>query len=816
MVQSDPAPLQQPVPRRRRSDRYLEQEQAPAAQPASSFRTQPADAQTSQWPQQAPRMPRSPRSQRLEAQQAASAQQPRRMPQPAAQQQTVPEKAAQPQAAPHSPRQLQPSVSSTAHPRQPMPAQPVPQAQQQPNMSNTAHSRQPMPAQPVPQAQQQPGMSNTAHPRQPMPAQPVPQAQQQPGMSNTAHPRQPMPTQPMGNTLYPQPMPGSRQSPYPAGHTVHPGQSMGNTVPPRQQAAYAQQSMPPAQYHTQPPTQMRQPSGYGWEGAAAPGYYGQQQGQAWQQTGYGQQVYATGAVGHGSMSDTFTDPSQSIPTVGESSLQGYDNGRGGGWMPPWFPWKTMVAVVVLVALLVGVVTGGRAVMEQNRIRNYVAGYNDRFCEGVYVDGIHLGGMTQQEGVEAVTEQAQRRNNEWYVRLTYQGSTVVELNAAQLGMRVDVFDALRLAWQQGHGSNDMYERQAAMEQLIADPYYGETVLPSGDTSVVDTVLEDLRSRVYRAPQDAAILDFNPDLTYPFTFQEEVVGVSLNIESLKEQIYRMVSTMESGELELKLDTLMPSVTLAQLQQSVALRADEYTLISTTSTENRTNNIKRAFELISGTVLRPGDVFSFNGVVGKRTVERGFFSAVEYQYNKEVEGIGGGVCQASTTMYLAAVAANLQITKHTPHSMEVGYTTFGKDATVNMDGKQIDFCFMNNTEGNIYIVASVQSDRSIDKNHKIARVRIYGPYLGDGVSYKLQAEEIEFLPRETEIRKDTKGEYDVTYTDEQVVTAEGRDGHVTQSYRVKYQNGVEVERVPLYTDTYKASPTVIYVGTQERWDY
>ena len=255
---------------------------------------------------------------------------------------------------------------------------------------------------------------------------------------------------------------------------------------------------------------------------------------------------------------------------------------------------------------------------------------------------------------------------------------------------------------------------------------------------------------------------------------------------------------------------------MRASVALRADEYTEISTRSTDDRNKNIKRALEKISGTVVKPGDTFSFNTVVGRRTEANGFYPAVEYVYGKEEMGIGGGVCQVSTTMYLAAVAANLQITKHTPHAMEVNYTDFGKDATVSWEGdRQVDFAFKNNTDGNIYIVASVQFDRSISK-YNITRVRIYGPYLGDGVRYKLEAEEIEFIPRTEEIKKDTKGEYDVTFTDEQVVVSEGRDGHVTQSYRVKYQNGVAVERTELFKDTYKPSPRVIYQGTQERWEW
>ena len=683
----------------------------------------------------------------------------------------------------HAPVPPQQASRRTSSPQ----AQPLRQmpAQQQQNMGQPLYPQQTM-SQTVHPQQAQEMMGQTVHPQQ---------TQQM--MAQTLYPQQTQ--QVMGQTLYPQ------QTQQIMGQPIHAQQAMGQALYPQQNPPFTGNTMPPHQPgyvqqalgNTMPPP--RQPGQVG--------YYGQPQ-EPWQQPYYGQPGY---------------DPARfAMEDDGSGDAPGPMRQSRGQRVrmldaPGGFPWRAVAALLVLVAVLVAAGLGIRSALRDRQVRNYVSAYDTRFCEGVYVDGIHLGGMTQQEGINAVTAQAQQRNSDWYVRLTYQGRTVIEMNASHLGMRADVADALRRAWEQGHASNDAYARQEAMLKLQEEPYQDYTALPSGDTSVVDSVLENLRNQVYRAPQDAYLAEFDPDKTYPFTIVDEVAGMMLNTDSLKERIYEMVSTMASGELEIEPEAIAPNVTAAQIRESVALRADEYTEISTTSTDERNKNIKRAFEKISGTIVKPGDVFSFNAVVGRRTEANGFFPAVEYQYGNEVMGIGGGVCQASTSLYLAAVAANLQITKHTPHAMQVGYTTFGKDATVSWEGdRQVDFAFRNNTDGNIYIVASVQYDRSISK-YSIARVRIYGPSLGDGVTYKLVAEEIEFLPRTEEIKKDTKGEYpELVYTDDQKVVSEGRDGHVTQSYRVKYQNGVEVERTNLFTDTYKPSPRVIYTGTQERWVY
>ena len=799
-MQSNPAPMRPTPQRHRRSDRYLVQEQAPVTQqPVAPPPVQPAAP--SSLPE---RNTRSAGAAAPRTQQRASMSAPQPMPTPGSiQRQTSAMTAQQPANSVRPQPQRQASNMSAP---QPMPTpgsiqrasgmtaqQPVNSVRPQPQrQASNMSAPQPMPT---------PG--NT----QSMSGMPAQQAmnsvRQQPYQTSMVAP-QPMPQ--IGNA--PQPYQTSMVAPQPIPQP-------GNAPQPYQTSMVAPQPIPQPGNAPQPyqPTNMSAPqpmprmpmNGQPAPYPQQPGYYGQPRQQP---PYYGPEMMAAQEPRPG-------EPQPIIDPIDQPRGRTFFGGSGGFGGPPKKLLLMIGAVAAAILLLVGGVIGIRTAVRENGVRAYVSAYDAKFCEGVYVDGIHLGGMTQQEGVDAVTTQAQQRNNDWYVRLTYQGQTVVELNAAQLGMKVDVIDVLREAWSQGHASNDAHERQAAMQGLLENPYQGYTAVPSGDTSVVDSVLADLQAKVYRAPQDAVLVGFDPDRTNPFTIQDEVVGTMLNTDSLKEDIYRMVSVMESGELEIHPEPIMPNVTAEDIRQTVALRADEYTEISTRSTKNRNENIKRALALISGTVIGPGQTFSFNGVVGKRTIENGFYTAPEYQYSREVEGIGGGVCQASTTMYLAAVAANLEITKHTPHSMAVNYTSFGRDATVNMDGKQFDFAFRNNTDSNIYICASVQFDRSISK-YNIARVRIYGPSLGEGVTYKLEAEEIEWLPQpEDEIRKDTKAQY-VTYTDEEYEYSAGREGHVTQSYKVKYVNGVAVERTPMYKDTYKAAPRVVYVGVEERWMY
>lgn len=130
---------------------------------------------------------------------------------------------------------------------------------------------------------------------------------------------------------------------------------------------------------------------------------------------------------------------------------------------------------------------------------------------------------------------------------------------------------------------------------------------------------------------------------------------------------------------------------------------------SPAGRTTNIKVACKYIDGTLLAPGEVFSFNDVVGQRTAKRGFKKATVYRGQEVAEGFGGGVCQVSTTLFNAALLGNLDIVERSQHSMKVHYVDAGRDAAISW-GTQ-DFKFRNNTDETIKISAKVIDSSKIE---------------------------------------------------------------------------------------------------------
>ena len=483
-------------------------------------------------------------------------------------------------------------------------------------------------------------------------------------------------------------------------------------------------------------------------------------------------------------------------------------------------WPVWVVIAVLAVVIVVIGTSVRRMEEEKaaarqraeEIHAKVTSADGVFCSGVYVDGIHLGGMTPQQAKDAVETQVQQRSGSWYARLTY-GENWKLITADMINFTTDVNGVLQEAWNQGH-TGDENQRYADMLRLEQTPYQAYTAQPSGDTRAIDEVLATVKNLIDTPAQDAYLAGVNKeDLSYPFVFADEVYGLVLDTEPLRQKLYQMVSTLESGDVEIIPDRIEPAVRKADLMKKYTLRATATTRIHSSSTENRNNNIRHAFsDFVNGYRLEPGQSFSFNKVVGMRTQERGFFPADEIVSGEMVEGYGGGVCQASTTIYQAALCAGLQIVTRQPHSEKVKYAELGQDATVYLSkNRNKDFVFKNTTDSDIWIFATVEKDpERKGKNNLRTRVDIYGEDMGD-VWYKLESVITETVdPPEPEYRKDKKSQY-VTYQDEKpYLYSEAQPGYKVDVYLVDSRSG---SKSYLYTDEYSPKRAVYYQGVKTR---
>ncbi|MBQ7455570.1 MAG: VanW family protein [Clostridia bacterium] len=437
-----------------------------------------------------------------------------------------------------------------------------------------------------------------------------------------------------------------------------------------------------------------------------------------------------------------------------------------------------------------------------------------FLDNISVDGISLAGMSYNEAWEAVTRRAEAWQDSWSLSVSCDGFTYATLNYAAVGMQTDYekIDAmLQEAWALGH--TDGYEGYLRDVEALAETPYNAYLSPAqGDNDQVSYLLNVVYNSVYRAPQDAAVLLFDPTKPDdPFTFQTDAAGRTIDKEKARADILERAATGQGGTYEIELIPIAPAVTLEQARSTVSLLSTGTTAIDKHSTDDRNANIELAFSRINGMVLENGDTFRFNSVVGKRSEKNGFKVALGYLFGELVDTVGGGVCQASTTIYSAALCAGMTIKSRTAHSIPVSYISLGQDATVNdAKGHEIDLVFTNETGGTVYITCGVEKNAS---GRLECVARFYGQALPDGAYYRLESVITEVLePPEDEIRADKDGKY-VKYTNQKYKYSSASEGYVVTTYLQKCIKGEVVEEKALKPDTYKARPAIYYVGVTER---
>lgn len=214
-----------------------------------------------------------------------------------------------------------------------------------------------------------------------------------------------------------------------------------------------------------------------------------------------------------------------------------------------------------------------------------------------------------------------------------------------------------------------------------------------------------------------------------------------------------------------------------------------------QTESTNLRLAASKINGTVLLPNEEFSYNSVVGERTINAGYKMAATYSNGAVVDGLGGGICQISSTLYDAVVMANLKITTRRNHQFVTSYVPAGKDATV-VWGSQ-DFKFVNSRKNPVRITATVQGG--------VATVQVWG--IKEEVEYDISIEtkKIATIEPTTQYVQDPS-----LPAGQQKVVQAGSNGRKVEAYKVTKLNGQVVSTTLLSRDTYNAMKRIVHVGT------
>ena len=423
----------------------------------------------------------------------------------------------------------------------------------------------------------------------------------------------------------------------------------------------------------------------------------------------------------------------------------------------------------------------------------------KFRNGVTINGMDVSGKT----VDEVRSQLESNESTMMERIAITLSST-EINATITGADMNVSSNL----------NEVIEQALSGG---ANQSYSTTI--SIDETALSNRLDAINQTSSMPPVDAsATMDFSSSGKPSPQYVEGTPGFGLDVAST---ISLIKQATEAGQwqttLTPTLTTIQPSLTVADIQANftqIAKFTTTYDFKGTAEdTEdqravipNRAFNVEKAAAAINKYVVKPGQTFSFNDVVGDRTEANGWELANGiFGGDTMTKQYGGGVCQVSTTLYNAVMQAfpYIEIVERQRHTIPSTYVEKGLDATV--DTNHIDFRFKNVSDHELYIYAYSSENKKAKSRKRDLNVVIYGQALPEGEEYKLRAVIVsEESPGEDEITE-TKN----LFVGEENVLAEPRSKFTVDVYVDHYVNGNITEQNFRYTDIYPGNPLRKQVG-------
>lgn len=423
----------------------------------------------------------------------------------------------------------------------------------------------------------------------------------------------------------------------------------------------------------------------------------------------------------------------------------------------------MLAIVCIVFLVKGMSGGNRA--EETETETTVE--ETELQKDVMVDGINITGMSREEARAAIL-----KNFTWGMKVTWQesGYEVADLMAGKV-------DAL------------------LTEIYTGQPKESYSLDTSGLEEAAAAEASSVAAQWNKKAKNGSISSYDVSSgSFQFTGAES--GLAVDQEKLAADIVEALKRKDFNAV------IEASVNVVEPEISEETAKEKYKTISTfttktTSNSKRNTNVKLAAQAINGTVLQPGEEFSFNGTVGERTEAKGYKGAAAYNNGEVVEEIGGGVCQVSSTLYNAVLKSGLKTTFRRSHTYEPSYVTPGTDATVSWGGP--DYKFENNSSTAIGIRASY-ADQTVT-------ISIYGiPVLEEGVTYALKSAKLKDLdPPAPTYEEDPTLEPEVEKT-----KSSGSRGSYWETRLVITKDGEVISQEVDHTVTYKGHAPVILRNT------
>lgn len=414
-----------------------------------------------------------------------------------------------------------------------------------------------------------------------------------------------------------------------------------------------------------------------------------------------------------------------------------------------------------------------------------------------INGINVGGMELKDANQKLVTAFNKKAEEFELNLNYDGKTW-SLNNKDFEINSDIHTILDEAYMRGTNSNYDVQKQT----------YSNVIKEGNAIKVafnyvflgLDEKIEDILRGIETEPQDSEIL-FNSRAKNKFTITDSKAGLKVDREKLYNEINRQFLKSNVINIDLKLEPTMALINREDNEKITYLRSSFSTNVSD-STGARKSNVKVALSKIDGLRVEPGETVSFNYLTGPHTIDNGYKVATIIYKGRFTDGVGGGICQASTTLYNALIRAGIQIDEVNKHTLPVKYVPLALDAMV---AEYIsDLKFTNNLDHAIFIGAYCDSEK--------AYVDIYGEKVEEGIEIRPRSETIRTIkPGKDNIIVDTNKEYTdkVLFKGEYYRLTYPTDGYEVMAYLDYYKNGEKIKEELIRHEIYQPQNGIIIEG-------
>ena len=474
----------------------------------------------------------------------------------------------------------------------------------------------------------------------------------------------------------------------------------------------------------------------------------------------------------------------------------------------------VIIVILILLIIIGVFSTIFALINSN---------NESILKGVSIRNINMEGLTIEEAIKLLDEKFEEEKAR-EIQIVANGENFT-LIPEQLEVKYHVDEAIDEAYNEENLNNFLKEINIKMPEAMQDNTYSveeddkELVITRGKAGkVIDTEsakeliinaiktgsndvlnlkidnaecpeidIEKIHEEVKSEPQDATYT------TDPFEIIPHKNGIDFDVEKAKE-----ILKEQKDEYVIDIIITEPKVHTNEIGEEAF--PDLLSSFSTKYDESnvpRSKNLKIALSKLNGVVIMPGEVFSYNKTLGKRTVEEGYQYANGFAGGKVVPMLAGGICQISSTLYDAALYANMKIVERHNHMFQAGYVEPGKDATVVYGS--LDFQFENTRKYPVMLKTK--------SGGGLAEIKIFG--IKEEVEY-----DIEII---TEVQSYTS--YNVVYENDtslapgaESVAQWGLKGCRSKTYRIISLNGQEISKELLSTDSYSPLNKIIKRGVSK----